>query len=118
MNILFSADLQIQNTPIPSHNIIKPSQESLVAKLLNLAIDIFGSVCPRSTFHIARDFQSIVQYASSLVSDLESEPNKENEAVNDYAFQNLLEIMNDSGVDWTGNLFGSASEWDMTMFQT
>ncbi|KAJ6155520.1 hypothetical protein N7470_006086 [Penicillium chermesinum] len=91
--------------------------QSLLTRLLNLAVDIFDSVCPRSTFHIARDFQGIVHYAVSLVLDSEEEPGQETEQMNDYAFHNLLEIMNDSGVDWAGNLLSGPSEWNMDMFE-
>lgn len=85
---------------------------------MNLAIDIFDSVCPKSTFHIARDFQGIIHYATSLVFDPEDGSGQDNEEISDYAFHNLLEIMNDSGVDWAGSLLGDSSGWNMEMFDT
>lgn len=36
--------------------------------------------------------------------------------MNDLAFQSLLELMNDSGVDWAGSLLGETgdfTEWNM-----
>ncbi|KAJ5724578.1 hypothetical protein N7493_006306 [Penicillium malachiteum] len=84
---------------------------SILANLLHLAIDIFDSVCSQATFHTARDFQGIVHYASSLVLENDGVDKADCQEVNDYAFQSLLEVMNDSGVDWAGNLLGGFDDF-------
>jgi len=43
------------------------------------------------------------------VLDSEGEE-QDGQDVNDYAFQSLLEIMNNSGVDWAGSLLGGLDE--------
>jgi hypothetical protein len=73
-------------------------------------MEIFDGVCSVATFHTARDFQGVVHYASSLVLDCGDEEKGNSQGVNDHAFQSLLEIMNDSGVDWAGNLLGGLDE--------
>ncbi|KAJ6069864.1 transcriptional regulator family: Fungal Specific TF [Penicillium canescens] len=88
------------------------SSPSVLARLLRLALEIFDSVCPATTFHFAQDFQSIVHYAVSLV--LVSEKNMkdiEREEIDDMAIQSLLDLMNNSGVDWAGNLFGESLDF-------
>jgi hypothetical protein len=80
-------------------------------------LDISNVVCPTTTFHFARDFQDIVHYAASLVLVSESETKQGWEDVDDSAVQSLLDLMNDSGVDWAGSLFGEPidfSEWNMS----
>jgi hypothetical protein len=93
------------------------SSSSVLARLLRLALEIFDSVCPATTFHFAQDFQSIVHYAVSLV--LVSEKNMkdiEKEEIDDMAIQSLLDLMNNSGVDWAGNLFGESLDFpDLNM---
>lgn len=82
-------------------------------------MEIFDGVCSIATFHTARDFQGVVHYASSLVLDPEDEEKGNGQDVNDYAFQSLLEIMNNSGVDWAGNLLGNLDEnldWNIGSF--
>ncbi|KAJ5753073.1 hypothetical protein N7520_009990 [Penicillium odoratum] len=111
---IINENLQIRTfTDDPSISSRLPKfSTSILAKLLQLAMEIFDGVCSIATFHTARDFQGVVHYASSLV--LESEDDKGSGDVNDYAFQSLLEIMNDSGVDWAGNLlegFGENLDW-------
>jgi hypothetical protein len=80
-------------------------------------LDIFDVVCPTTTFHFARDFQDIVHYAASLGLVSQSETKQGWEDVDDSAIQSLLDLMNDSGVDWAGSLFGEPidfSEWNMS----
>jgi hypothetical protein len=88
------------------------SSSSLLVRLLRLALDIFDSVCSSTTFHFAQDFHAIVHYAVSLV--LVSEEDKQNieeKDIDDTAIQSLLDLMNDSGVDWAGNLFGDSLDF-------
>ncbi|KGO60814.1 hypothetical protein PEX2_100790 [Penicillium expansum] len=88
------------------------SSWSVLARLLRLAIGIFDSVCPPTTFHFAHDFQAIVHYAVALVlvSEKDKQHIEENE-IDDMAIQSLLDLMNDSGVDWAGNLFGESLDF-------
>jgi hypothetical protein len=61
--------------------------------------------------------QDIVHYAASLVLVSESETKQGWEDVDDSAIQSLLDLMNDSGVDCAGSLFGEPidfSEWNMS----
>ncbi|KAJ5987442.1 hypothetical protein N7451_011807 [Penicillium sp. IBT 35674x] len=114
-------NLQIRaftNDPIIPSRLPK-SSTSILANLLHLAMEIFDGVCSIATFHTARDFQGVVHYASSLVLDPEDEEKGNGQDVNDYAFQSLLEMMNNSGVDWAGNLLGSLDEnldWNIGNF--
>ncbi|KAJ5420523.1 hypothetical protein N7465_003042 [Penicillium sp. CMV-2018d] len=88
------------------------SSWSVLARLLRLAIDIFDSVCPATTFHFAHDFQAIVHYAVALVLVSEKdEQHIDEKEIDDMAFQSLLDLMNDSGVDWAGNLFGESLDF-------
>ncbi|CAI7594943.1 unnamed protein product [Penicillium palitans] len=88
------------------------SSWSVLARLLRLAIDIFDSVSPATTFHFAHDFQAIVHYAAALVLVSEKdEQHIEEKEIDDMAFQSLLYLMNDSGVDWAGNLFGESLDF-------
>ncbi|KAI2684543.1 transcriptional regulator family: Fungal Specific TF [Penicillium roqueforti] len=88
------------------------SSSSVLARLLLLAIDIFDSVSLATRFHFAHDFQAIVHYTVALV--LISEKNEqhiEETEIDDMAIQSLLDLMNDSGVDWAGNLFGESLDF-------
>lgn len=69
-------------------------------------------MCPPTTFHFAHDFQAIVHYAVALVlvSEKDKQHIEENE-IDDMAIQSLLDLMNDSGVDWAGNLFGESLDF-------
>ncbi|KAF4767197.1 hypothetical protein HAV15_009476 [Penicillium sp. str.  len=88
------------------------SSRSVLARLLCLAIDIFDSVSPATTFHFAHDFQAIVHYAVALVLVSENdEQHIEEKEIDDMAFQSLLDLMDDSGVDWAGNLFGESLDF-------
>lgn len=88
------------------------SSWSVLARLLRLAIEIFDSVCPATTFHFSHDFQAIVHYAVALVLVSEKdEQHIEEKEIDDMAFQSLLDLMNDSGVDWAGNLFGESLDF-------
>lgn len=82
-------------------------------------MEIFDGVCSIATFHTARDFQGVVHYASSLVLDSENEERVNGQGFNDDAFQSLLDVMNNSGVDWAGNLLGGLDEnldWNIGSF--
>ncbi|KAJ5634707.1 hypothetical protein N7528_002549 [Penicillium herquei] len=94
-----------------AHNRLSQFSTSILANILHLAIDVFDSVCSQATFHTARDFQGIVHYASSLVLENDGVDKEDCQEVNDYAFQSLLEVMNDSGVDWAGNLLGGFDDF-------
>jgi hypothetical protein len=80
-------------------------------------VDIFDGVCQNVVFHPARDFQTIVRNAVGLVlapkqTDLLDAPPE----LDDVALQSLLDLMNDSGLEWPGNWFDSGPEvfagWD------
>lgn len=69
-------------------------------------------MCPATTFHFAHDFQAIVHYAVSLVVVSQKDTQDvEKEEIDDMAIQSLLDLMNDSGVDWAGNLFGESIDF-------
>jgi hypothetical protein len=88
------------------------SSWAILPRLLRLALDIFDSVCPATTFHFAHDFQAIVHYAVSLVVVSQKDTQDiEKEEIDDMAIQSLLDLMNDSGVDWAGNLFGESIDF-------
>ncbi|KAJ5316931.1 hypothetical protein PENANT_c030G03537 [Penicillium antarcticum] len=88
------------------------SSWSILARLLRLAEEIFDSVNPATSFHYAHDFQAIVHYAVTLVLVSEKDnQHLEEKEIDDIAIQSLLNLMNDSGVDWAGNLFGESLDF-------
>jgi hypothetical protein len=77
---------------------------SVIARLLQLALNIFDGVCQTPAFHPARDFQAIVYNATSLVLDPAHATLHTSHEVDNAAMQSLLDEMNDSGLEWLGSL--------------
>lgn len=101
-----TADLTLQ----PAHH------SSIVARLLRLALDVFDSVCPTMSFHPACDFRVTVQGAANLVFNPENTSDQGNQEMDELALKSLLDLMNDAGLEWPGNLLDTTGElnagWD------
>lgn len=82
-----------------------------MARLLHLALNIFDNVCSTENFHPARDFQAIVHDATSLVLGPGNIQAQEGQEVDELALQHLLDMMNDSGLEWPGNLFDMTGDF-------
>lgn len=89
---------------------VYPSSTSIISRIVRLALDIFDGVCSGQEFHPARDFQSIVHNAASLVlAPVDSTSGQE---LDPSAMQSLFDIMNDTGLEWPGNIFEDIdTEW-------
>lgn len=90
---------------------------SVLGRLVRLALDIFDGVCQSPAFHPARDFQAIIHSVFSLIMrpiDTDVPPSEEIEFG---AMQSLLDLMNESGLEWPGNLLDLGADytanWDM-----
>ncbi|KAJ5296224.1 uncharacterized protein N7443_007117 [Penicillium atrosanguineum] len=120
MRGIINENLQIcfqKDSPNKIATKVSSSSWSILPRLLLLALEIFDGVCPTATFHFSRDFQGLIRYAVSLVMSLDQQDANGGETVDDLAFQSLLELMNDSGVDWAGSLLGEPGEftdWNMS----
>ena len=89
-----------------------PRANSVIARLVQLAVDIFDGICQSPTFHPARDYQSIVHSASLLVIAPARAPDwHAGQDMDNAAMQSLLDFMNDSGIEWTGNIFDPGTEY-------
>ena len=81
---------------------VPPRTTSIVAKLVRLALDIFDGVCRTPAFRPARHFHAIVQNACSLVLATASDTlDRQNYDIQ--GMQSLLDLINDSGLEWPGN---------------
>ena len=108
-------------SPSSNHSFEPPclsrSSTSTLTRLLILSLDIFDGVSSIAAFHLSNDFHGVVQYAASLVLAPEDEQHP-NQEMNDSAIQSLLDLMNNSGVEWAGNIFGEGNiaDWDFNQF--
>ncbi|KAH8698691.1 hypothetical protein BGW36DRAFT_149806 [Talaromyces proteolyticus] len=98
------------NSPINS-TLIPPHSSSIIARLLRLALEIFDGVCPTATFHPARDFQAIVHDATSLVLAPANFDILEGQEPDELALQSLLDLMNDAGLEWPGNILETSGDF-------
>lgn len=108
-------NLQIRSlSPDTTANLtLKPAHHSsIVARLLRLALDIFDSVCPTMAFHPACDFRITVHGATNLVFNPENASDQGNQEMDELALKSLLDLMNDAGLEWPGNLLDMTGELD------
>ncbi|KZF19673.1 hypothetical protein L228DRAFT_285614 [Xylona heveae TC161] len=98
-------------------SVLPPHSGSTIARLLRLALDVFDGICQTTSFHPARDFQAIVHDATSLVLVPGQEDVQDGQEMDGSALQSLLDMMNDSGFDWPGNLLNLSTdfppEWEV-----
>jgi len=87
-----------------------PRPASLIARLASLALDIFDGVCLTPAFRPARDFQAIVHNACSLVLASGYAEWHNGQEADIAGMQSLLNLMNDSGLEWPGNFLFSGSD--------
>ena len=90
-----------------------PTTNSIISRLLRLALEVFDDVCKSPAFHPAQDFQAVVHNASSLILNPGHSDTQERQPVNDSAIQSLLDLMNDSGLEWPGNYLDLSADWDV-----
>jgi hypothetical protein len=100
-------DLQIQHTNItsPENTLLLPaSSGSIIACLLRLATDIFDSVCSTMSYHPAYEFRAVVHGATALVLAPGNSGDDGTQEIDELALQSLLDLMNDAGLEWPGNM--------------
>ena len=99
---------------------VPPRYSSVLSRLTCLSVEIFEGVCQTPTFHPARDFQAIVNSASSLVLKPKPTDSQNGQIMDDAAIQSLLESINESGLEWPMNLFDSGADfgtsWELDRF--
>ncbi|KAJ5516968.1 hypothetical protein N7527_008528 [Penicillium freii] len=76
---------------------------------LMLTSGLPASIDPGPSVQVAWRFVSHELMQSP--ADLRDEQHIEEKEIDDMAFQSLLDLMNDSGVDWAGNLFGESLDF-------
>lgn len=117
MLIWMSEELQINTLNAasspqpPTYASLTPN--SMISRLLRLALEVFDGVCKSPAFHPAQDFQAVVHNASSLILNRGHLDTQEGQNMNDSAIQSLLDLMNDSGLEWPGNYLDLSVDWDV-----
>ncbi|KAL3455150.1 hypothetical protein BJX64DRAFT_298043 [Aspergillus heterothallicus] len=104
------ANLQVIREEKESSRISSPPNDSIVARLLVLAREVFDMVCTPDAYHPAADFRTIVHNATALVL---TPMIQEGLAVDEAALQSLLDLMNEAGLEWPGTLFDPGELWDV-----
>jgi len=102
-------------SPTSSRNCapLPPSQDSIIARLVQLATAIFDAVCRDAPSHPARCFQAIVHNAASLI--LVNGDGVSAESMDDLTMQSLAHLMGEPGLEWPGNLFDMSMEFPMDL---
>ncbi|RSH79485.1 uncharacterized protein EHS24_001537 [Apiotrichum porosum] len=79
--------------------------ESVLGRLLTLAAAVFSAISPRSSAHPGRDFQPVVQNATTLVlQGLVQQTETSDPHDTDLALQPLFDLMTDAGLEWPSSL--------------
>lgn len=86
-----------------------PRPHSILARIVNLALDIFEHTSHNDVCCPGRDFLPVLQHAASLIGLRGSAPETE-AARNDFGPQTFWTLMNESGIDWPASLFDLEDE--------
>lgn len=90
---------------------LPPRPTSVIARLLRLALDIFDGVCQTPAFHPTRDFQALIHNATSLVLAPRHVDSHNGQEMDQSAIQSLLDLMNDSGLEWPGGFLDLGTDF-------
>ncbi|RDW62413.1 hypothetical protein BP6252_11846 [Coleophoma cylindrospora] len=90
---------------------VPPQSTSIITRLVRLALEIFDGVCQSPAFHPARDFQAIVHNASLLILSPENTESHNQHEIDNSAMQSLLDLIDDSGLEWPGNLLDTGTDF-------
>lgn len=100
-------DLQIHHSNItsPENALLLPAGSgSIIACLLRLATDVFDNVCSTMSYHPAYEFRAVVHGATALVLAPGNPGDHGTQEIDELALQSLLDLMNDAGLEWPGNM--------------
>lgn len=114
-HICASEDLQIHHSNITSleNAVLFPANPgSIVACLLKLATDVFDSVCSTMSYHPAYEFRAVVHGATALVMAPGNPDDHGTQEIDELALQSLLDLMNDAGLEWPGNMADFSSDFN------